>query len=177
MLVSADAQVPVDVLRDVLSAIARTRVPIALATPLPPDTRMPEASDASPPEAGLCPDGLPALPADSASGELPVEALLAGLGPLRERGGACLGYGGPAATEGGRVELHFRVGPDGAVRDACVRQDDIGDAAVRDCLLAAARELIFATPEPRGMVDAAIPLALTPLPETELAQRPLCDAP
>jgi hypothetical protein len=70
------------------------------------------------------------------------------------------------------VVLALRIGPDGLVQQACVREDEVGDPSARACLTRSVRELAFPRPEPEGFVDVQLPLRLS-LSESQ-RQRPLC---
>ena len=76
----------------------------------------------------------------------------------------------PSASAGGLVELTLRVGPDGAVSDACLLSDELGGTTLRDCLIRAAQATRFPRPMPAGSVDLALPLRLRPS-----YQRTLCE--
>ena len=78
----------------------------------------------------------------------------------------------PARAEGGRLVLHFRVGPEGAVQAACAREDDLGDPALRRCVVSRLSALRFPAPDPPGHVDAALPLVFRP--DRSAAPRALC---
>jgi hypothetical protein len=52
-------------------------------------------------------------------------------------------------------------------------EDEIRDVTLAQCLVDAARQLVFQRPSPAGFVDVSVPLRLTPaaLPP----QNPICD--
>lgn len=176
LFVTAESGTPISRVADVLALVPPALAGrVALAVPLAPGTRLP-----TPPReaeldarAGLCPNGLPELPADAPSGDLRPDAIVQSLGPLRQGAETCVSSTqGPGAL-GGRVVLALRIGPDGRVSDACAVEDATNDAVLRECLLRAARATAFPAPEPPGYIDAQLPLTLAPLASQR--QRPLCD--
>lgn len=149
---------------------------VGLAVALAPGTRLPappgsaEGPDA---RAGLCPDGLPELAEGVPLGDLRAEVIVQSLGPLRQGAELCVtGTQGPGAA-GGRVVLAMRIGADGTIDEACVREDATDDPALRECLLRAARSIALPAPSPPGVVDVELPLALAPLATQR--QAPLCE--
>ncbi len=177
LYVTAEAGTPVDRVADLLRRVPAAlagRVGVAVA--LAPGTRLPappEASDSADSSAGLCPDGLPELPGDAATGDLRPDAIVASLGPLRQAAGTCVsGTQGPGAA-GGRVVLALRIGRDGRVESACATSDATNDPVRRECLLRAARATAFPAPSPPGSLDVQLPLSVAPLPSQR--QTPICD--
>jgi hypothetical protein len=127
---------------------------VAIAAMLPEDAQAPgEATDAAP-EAAIC-DGLPVD--EMAVGDLSTESLRASLGALVPAAQACVATS--ASGLGGVVRVAFRVGVDGHVSAACVREDATGDAILRACLVAAVSTLSFPAPT-GGAVDVELPLRL-----------------
>ncbi|HJK93458.1 MAG TPA: AgmX/PglI C-terminal domain-containing protein, partial [Polyangiaceae bacterium LLY-WYZ-15_(1-7)] len=98
--------------------------------------------------------------------------LLETLRPFHQEASACFAQASAEAAEGGRLVLHFRVGPDGAVQAACAREDDLGDPALRRCVVSRLSALRFPAPDPPGHVDAALPLVFRP--DRSAAPRALC---
>ncbi len=130
----------------------------ALAVSLDSTVR-PPATNTRGNRAGMCPDGLPA--SDVERGELDVERLRDALPPLTEAGARCFTTTRAESATGGRVEVAFRVSPDGSVDHACAVRDELGDAQLRECVLRAVRALRF--PEPSGgAVDVQLPILLRP---------------
>jgi hypothetical protein len=161
--VTAEEGVPVSELASLLERLpASLAGRIALASPLAEGTRLPDAPVAAPESAHaeLCPEGLAELEEEAALGDLAPEVILRGLGPLRQGAELCVGASTGAGAAGGRLALAVRIEPDGRVRSACVMEDSTGDAALRACIVGAARELAFEPPG--GYLDFALPLVLEP---------------
>jgi hypothetical protein len=168
--VSAEAGVQLSRLVAALRSVPN-RFEVALAVALPKGTRLPAPAAAS--SELSCPDGLPA-PADSEpEGSLDPAQLRAVLAPLRDASLSCALSAGGRALQGGRLELGIRIGADGRPRDVCTVRDAIGEALLRRCVVAAARELQFPAPNPPGFVDVQLPLELAL--EGPAAQRALCE--
>ncbi len=177
LYVTAEAGTPLDRVADVLRrAPASLAGRIGLAVALAPNTRLPDApaTDSSvAADAGLCPEGLPELPANAVAGDLHTDAIVSSLGPLRQAASTCVtGTQGPGAA-GGRVVLALRIGADGRVETACATEDETSDPVLRECLLRAARATAFPTPNPPGSLDVQLPLALAPLESQR--QTPICE--
>jgi hypothetical protein len=177
LFVTAEAAIPLERVARVLALVPDSLAGrVALAVALAPGTRLPqppgqtEHADAG---AGLCADGgLSELAEDAPTGDLRPETLVQRLAPLRRSAEACVsGTQGPGAA-GGRVVLALRIGPDGAVTEACAAEDSTGDPVLRTCLLRAARTLAFDVPSPPGFVDVELPLVLAPVASQR--QVPLC---
>jgi hypothetical protein len=160
LFVTAEADVPVSDLWSLLRTLPGDRS-VALATPLPPGTALPNPGRPSTP-APRCPDGLPPLAEGETPGDLDRHAVIAALPPLHRAGADCMARARGAAATGGTLTLALRVGPDGTVADACLLADDTRDAALGACLLEAARTLQFPAPSPPGPVDLHLPLSLIP---------------
>jgi hypothetical protein len=158
VFVSAEASVPTGTLADLLSALQEQRVPTALAVNLAPSTRLPEAPSA--PVADTCPNGLPDT--SDPEGALDVGALAPGLSELRTHAADCLSSADPRGAAGGRLNLLLRVSSTGALANACIDKDEIGDARLRACILDKAQKLHFPKPTPSGSVDLSLPLSLVP---------------
>lgn len=176
LFVTAESNVSLERLAEVLARIPpQLAGRIALAVALAPGTRLPEAPaevQSADEDAGLCPEGLPELTEEVALGDLCPELIVERLEPLRRGAESCVvGARGPGAA-GGRVVLAMRIGPDGRVQEACVRDDETGDPELRECLVRAARSVVLPAPNPPGVVDVELPLALAPLPIQR--QAPLC---
>jgi hypothetical protein len=171
LYVAAEDATPLARLAELLRALPHGRS-IALAQLLPPGTRLPALGAGAPPQRS-CPDGLPEPAAGSAEGELDPAAIVQALAPLREGARACLHDATGSARAGGRLVLALRIGPDGAVQDACLLEDAIGDAAIGACVLQSARSTRMPQPNPAGFVDVHLPLSLTP--QAAPAVRPFCE--
>lgn len=173
LFVTAEAGQSIDRLRDLLHRLPEASAGVtALAVPLAPETRLPDAAARSEDTTGTCPDGLPEPAEGTAEGELAARDIVGALGPLREGARGCFDNAtGPAAL-GGRTSLALRIGPEGAVTEACFREDEIGDPGLRACVLEAARATHFPSPDPPGIVDAIVPLVFEP--DASLRQPPLC---
>jgi hypothetical protein len=168
--VTAEANVP---LAEVAAALAAVPVgaAVALGVALGAEVRVP---DPPPPAAerptGLCPAGLGAAER-SPPGQLEPALIVGALGPLRAAARSCMAESGGMRAAGGRLELMMRIGANGAVERACLLTDEVGGAALRDCLVRAAEATRFPRPQPAGHVDVSLPLVLRPT-----VQRPVCDA-
>ncbi len=167
--VSAEAQVPLSQVYDLLKELTRLGARTALAVNLAPGTPLPALPA---PNATLrCPDGLPET--DLPEGDLSLDALLSSVQPLRERAPDCLLRGGASGAAGGKLTLALRIDAQGKVQESCVRADELGDAAIAGCVLDLARKLAFPKPQPEGgVVDAELPLVLRP--HSAPAQAPVC---
>lgn len=167
--VTAESQVPLSLVAQVLQALPYPRAEVALAVPLTPGTRLPSAP-AAPAEANRCPDGLPET--DEPEGELSVAALRAGLQSMVDGAGECLRTTQGAGAAGSRLRVAFRVAADGSTAAACLSADEPRDDTLGRCVLNLARGMRFTAPAPSGSVDAELPLALKP--DQGLRQAPLC---
>ncbi|HEX7477533.1 MAG TPA: hypothetical protein VF331_06980 [Polyangiales bacterium] len=168
--VSAEAAVALAQVRELLRTLP-ARYEVALAVALPKGTRLPPPA----PQSGelLCPDGLAELAADAQEGDLPVPVLQSALAPLHDAALSCALATGGRASLGGRLLLDLRIAPDGSVTALCLEHDEIGELALRRCLVESARSLRFPKPEPSGFVDLSVPLQLQLQGPT--AQRALCE--
>lgn len=171
LYVTAESATPLSQLAELLRLLPHGRA-VALAQLMPLGTQLPPLAAAAPP-ARACPDGLPEPAKGRAEGELPTEAVVAALAPLRESASGCLVNAQGAARAGGRIAIALRVDEQGAIEDACLLEDGIADAALAACVLASARVLRLPAPQPPGFVDVHLPLALTP--SNEPAPAPLCE--
>lgn len=170
LFVTAEAEVPLERMAELLAIVPDELAGrVALAVGLEPGTRLPAAptEESERSDAGLCPEGLE--PPNGPEGDLAARAIVEALGPLRREAEICVST---AQGPGGRIELAMRIGPDGRLTEACAISDSSGDAAMRDCVLRAARATTFPVPDPRGSVDVQLPLVLAPSEESR--QRPLC---
>lgn len=174
LFVTAERGLPVTRLAEVLAAVPDALAgQVALAVTLDAGTRLPAAAEAiAPSDEHLCPDGLPALPEETAPGTLRAPAIVSSLGPLRQGAEICVGTSGGRGAAGGRVVMAMRIGPDGRVSDACLVEDETEDPTLRDCLVRSARATAFPAPDPAGPVDVELPLVLAPLESQR--QRALC---
>ncbi len=172
--VTAESGVTLARLRELLWQLPYGKHEVALAVPLAPGTRLPAERSASAGDAHLwCPNGLPEPPEDKVEGELTAQGILQATGPLRKGAQGCLSSAvGPAAA-GGRVNLAIRIGADGGTETACLLNAEVRDPGLARCLVQTARSLRFPTPEPRGFVDAHLPLKLEP--QGFSPQRPVCE--
>ena len=146
-------------------------IPIALAVLLSDDTRLPDAVMLAPSDAEPLCAGLPDLAPDATLGDLPSDRVVQALTPLRAAGEICVGTNTGTGARGGHVVIDVRVASGGAVSDACVREDETGDATLRACLVRATRALTF--DDPGGAFDFELPLVLAP--GISHRQRALCD--
>jgi hypothetical protein len=172
--VSAEATVPVTALVAFLRQLpASLAGRLTLATPLPEGTRLPDPAvvGEGAESADLCAEGLPELPEEAAEGDLPPDRLRAGLEPLVRAAELCVGTSVGSGAAGGRVRVAMRIGPDGRVEGACVREDTTGDPTLRACLVRAAQALAF--DPPGGYLDLALPMTLAP--GAPQRQRALCE--
>lgn len=135
------------------------RFEIALAVALPKGTQLPAAAPVDP--SALCPAGLPAPAGSEREGDLSSAAAQQAVTPLREAALSCALNAGGRALLGGRLVLALRIGADGRARETCFVADEIGEAALRRCLLSAARDLPFPRPNPAGFADLQVPLQLS----------------
>lgn len=160
--VTAEAGVPLRALVELMERIPETMAGrVTLAVVLEEGTRLPDAPAIQAGEpAELCPDGLPELAESDPLGDLPAARIRGALDPLRSAAELCVGTSTGPGAAGGRVAMAVRIGPEGRVAGACVMEDSTGDAALRACLVRAARELSFDAPG--GYLDFALPLALEP---------------
>ncbi len=167
LFVTASASTKLAELRAALEPL-RAVENVGLAVLLPAGTSLPaHAADASSSE--LCPTGLPD-PGDADFGDLTREALAPALATLHDGIARCLGSLRSAAA---RVVVALRIDPLGRVQHACMLDAGGVDARTVGCLLLSARELQTPAPNPRGVVDLHLPLAL--VADGPHAQRALCD--
>lgn len=161
--VTAEAGVPMVRLRAVLDGVPTHLFGhVGFAVALADGTKLPSPLPAHDDGAGLCPDGLPPMDDDAPLGDLDIVKIRETLSDLLVSGERCLAQArGPAAL-GGVVEQWLRVGPTGEVTDSCWSSDPLGDAALRSCLVSAAKTLRFAPPMPSGVVDLQLPVRLQP---------------
>ena len=166
--VAAEAAVPMREVYTLLEELSRLGARTAFAVNLAPGTPLPAPAPTT--SVVRCPDGLSetTLP----EGNLEVNALLAGVVPLKERAPDCLTRGGAEGAAGGKLTLAMRIDAQGRVIESCVRADELGDPAIAACVLELTRELAFAAPQPAGVVDAELPLVLRP--HSAPAQAPVC---
>jgi hypothetical protein len=152
-VVPADETAPM-VLAAVLRTIDARGAEPTLALPLPEGTRH-RRHESEPDHTGMCGSSDTSAP----RGELSMPAIRAGIAGLGADVRACRAQSsGYEAARGGILGLFVRVGADGRVAIACVDEDTIGDAALRACVLGAARSLVFEAPDPSGFVDLRLPL-------------------
>ncbi len=171
LFVSAERDVALQRIEQILRTLAAEHAgPIALAVALAPETALPAPRSASA-AARRCPDGLPA--SSDVEGDLPVAALTEALVPLRARAASCLEHADARGAAGGRLLLGLRVSSDGNVDQACMIADETEDNALAACVLAAAHDLRFPVPYPRGIVDVELPLLLRP--NSPPAQAAVCE--
>ncbi len=163
--VTADAGMA---LSEVAELLRTVHVPVAFAVPLPDGVTLPPAPTTTA-ATDLCPDGL-TPPAGEAA--IPVADVVEALQPFRDSAGECLAAGSVESAAGGRIEVSFHVGPDGAVSQACAMADATGSEPVRACVLEALRSVRFPAPDPAGTVAFALPVQLAPA--NDPAPHPLC---
>lgn len=159
VLVAAEAGVALSALAEVLAAVPAD-LAVGLGVSLPPETALPPgvgpAEDAGGAE-GLCSEEDEGAGGGAGAGQLPTDAVVRGLAPLRDAGQRCLAASGSA---GGALAVRFRIGPRGTVASACARSDETGSARLRACILEALRALTFPPPDPAGVVEVELPLVL-----------------
>lgn len=174
LCVTAEAQIPVSALYKVLASLPSKGIEVVLAAALPAETSLPALSVSPTTAAGLwCPSGLPDPAPSSTEGELPQQTILGALAPIRDEAQACFVRSAGGATAGGKVKLAVRIGADGRVQATCLLEDEIRDSTLAQCLLDAARQIVFPKPSPAGFVDVSVPLRLTPA--IVPPQNPICD--
>ena len=156
--VTAEAQVPVREVYALLEELHRLGARTAFAVNLAPNTPLP--AEPAPASVQRCPDGLSET--SEPEGNLELDALLAGVGPLKERAPDCLTRGGAQGAAGGRLTVAMRIDAQGRVKESCMRADELGDPAIAACVLELTRGLAFPAPSPAGVVDAELPLVLRP---------------
>jgi hypothetical protein len=78
----------------------------------------------------------------------------------------------PPSSGGGTLKVDMRIEPDGSVSKACVLRDEIGDAALRKCILDRTRAYRFPTPDTEGIVNFGTAVTFNP---ASLTARALCD--
>jgi hypothetical protein len=174
VFVTAEAGIPLGRVRQLLAALPTALSGlVAIAVPLAEETRLPETTTAPAGDRMMCPDGLPAPTADMQLGNIAPEDIIGSLTPLRDGARQCFdNTTGPAAL-GGRLVLHFRIGPEGQITEGCYTEDDIDDITLRTCVREAARATRFPAAGPSSFVDAALPLVFTP--DASLRQAALCE--
>lgn len=146
------AHTSADELAEALALLDALGAEPVLALPLPPETRhravAPDATSGGTCGAAPALEGEPGEPAPSELREV-VARFSAAAAECRK------GTASYEAARGGALELRVRVGGDGTVGDVCVERDSIGDVALRDCALRAAREIRF---ESAGALELRVPL-------------------
>jgi hypothetical protein len=169
VFVAADADLPEETLVQWLGALDAKGLPSTLVTMLPIGLSAPvkPAADSA---ALRCPAGLPEERGEL--GELPAEALRAGIAPMRSELVACLGAGSIASAQGGRMQLALRIDGQGRVVRRCVVATSMADEGLLSCVLARVAALRFEPPRPSGIVDMELPLVLRPVYAS--APRGLC---
>lgn len=175
LVVTASPTTPLPALRSVLLALPaqlaeRVAFGVALAadTTLPPGPAAPAAADD-----GLCEEGLPEPSAERPESSPDPSAVLGALAGFRENAVSCVSAAGSGAARGGRLEVHLRAGPGGAVEAACARRDTVGDYALRACVLGSALSVRLPAPaDDEGFYDVALPLRFAP--DVSLGQTPWC---
>ncbi len=165
VFVAAEAHYPLAKLTDLLAALAQREV--TLATNLAEDTAL---RPRAPVRVTRCPEGLPAT--TDPEGTLPGAALREGVAPLRDAGAACLLRGDARGAAGGRISVGLRIDARGRIGQACVIRDELQDDAVAGCVIELAQRLSFPPPQPAGVVDVELPVALSP--GSRVVQPALC---
>ena len=176
-IVAAESNVSLSKLEDALALLKTAKGTVVLATPLP----APVQGLLSPSEAKrqrLEPGALFECKSFDYSGDLaglPIGAytpshLYDAIDVLKHDVMAC--ERGLAPVGGGTIEVHVAVNPDGKPAKACVSGDDIGDLAVRRCVVEATLGASLPRPDKAGWnyFGASFMLAGRPI-------RALCDAP
>jgi len=158
ILVTADASLSLTRVLEVGRAVSDLGIRVGFVVLLPPETRLPpvgpseEGSDV-----GLCTAGLPENPG-VAEGSRDPRALRQSLISVQALAQACMSSVGGGMTPEGVMEVLLRIGPGGAVANACAIQDGLGVPALRVCILERLRSLDFGPAD--GVVDVALPLRL-----------------
>jgi hypothetical protein len=162
VVVATEGGVSLRRLGRVLAALP-ARLPVSLAVGLAQDMTVPPRPDPPPDRGtGLCPGGLPSLPAEEPVGELAPAALMEVLRPAGETLRDCLVRSPGLHAPRGRVEVALRIDESGKVADACLVTDELGGTPWRSCVLQVLRPLQFPRPLPVGTVDVILPLRLEP---------------
>jgi hypothetical protein len=170
VIVTAEAEITAEQLWGLLRALpasARVGLAVALGEEIQVPDPPPLPTDRG---AGVCLEGLPALPSDAERGQLETPLIVGAMRPFQVAARQCLTEATMASAPGGRVEVAMRIGPEGVVGEACLSQDEIGDTLLRDCLLRAARSLRFPRPDPAGFIDLSLPLLLQPAIQSALCE-------
>jgi hypothetical protein len=174
LYVTADAQIPLSALYDLLSTLPYPQPEVALAVALAAGTRLPTQSKPSTRDTAVwCPQGLPELKHDAPQGDIPRSDIVATVGAMREEAQQCLAAADGSAAGGGRVQVAIRVGASGSVERQCLIEDEIQNLALAKCILSTVSSLRFPPPNPSGSVDIHLPLRLTS--QGISGQKPVCE--
>ena len=136
-----------------------------LTVPLPGDTRLPAAAEG--PAANEERSGLCEAPLEGGEGQPRMDALRSVLGGFASAAQGCVRRARTDTRWGGEFRVMFRLDADGGVDQACASVDELGDPALRACVLTELRQLRL----PNGAADIAggtavleLPLRFTPAP-------------
>lgn len=173
LYVTADAQVSLRALYDLLSALPDPQPEIALAVVVAAGTRLPKQSKSSTRDTTVwCSQGLPELKSEIPEGDIPRSDIIAAVGAIHEGAQQCLAEADGSAAAGGRLQVAFRVGVSGNVERQCLIEDEIQNLALAKCILSTVSTLRFPPPNPSGPVDIHLPLRLTS--QGINRQKPIC---
>lgn len=174
IIVVAEPDVKLDRVREVLEWVEDAKGPVVFAVPLGKDARVPKAASGAKAPLGAdgCPGGADLM--DIPKGSVPGEYSMTKIGAVTDdhkKDAMQCSAKLPPGNAGGRMKIDFRIEPDGKVSKACVIKDEIGDAALRTCVLEKTRAHVFEKPEKQGIVNMGTELSFVP-PGT--ANRALC---
>jgi hypothetical protein len=173
LYVTANANISLRALYDLLSVLPYPQREVALTVALAPETRLPKPFIPSAKEADIwCPQGLPEPPEEAPQGDIPQIEIMTAMGSMRDKARQCLSVAEGSGAAGGRVVIAMRVDENGNVSKQCLVEDAIQDLALGKCLLSTVGELRFPPPSPKGFVDIHLPLKLSP--EGISGQSPIC---
>lgn len=174
IVIAAEPDVKLDRLREVLEWVEDAKGPVVFAVPLGKDAKVPKAATGAKAPLGAdgCPGGADLM--DIPKGSVPGEYSMSKIGDVNDdhkKDAMQCSAKLPPGNAGGRMKVDFRIEPDGKVSKACVMKDEIGDAALRACVLEKTRAHVFEKPSKPGIVNMGAELAFVP-PGT--ANRALC---
>ncbi len=174
LYVTADAEIPLGKLYELLATLPHPQPEVALAVALSAGTRLPTQSKPSTRDTAVwCPQGLPELKHDAPQGNIQRSDIIAAVNAMREEAQECLSAADATAAVGGRVQVAIRVGVSGSVEKQCLIEDEIENLALAKCILSTVSALRFPPPNPSGPVDIHLPLRLAP--QGISGQKPVCE--
>lgn len=163
LIVTADHGQSLSGLLSLLSALPADQV-VGLGIVLPADIRLPNPRVTNENREHLCEHGLAAPTDGRSAGTLAGPDILSVAAGLRPEFTRCLNQASGRAAAGGRFQVRFRIGDQGGVEQACLRQPTSVAPDLETCILAAVRDASFPAPDPVGFVDVSLPLELQPIP-------------